>query len=200
MKKNPIFIFIGRGGAGKTTQMHKLEKLGYQRLVTATTRQKRAGEENGVDYYFYDEDKFLADTDIVLKTESEGLRYGVSLSKLYEAMQKDKSPIAQLNSTGVKMLENYVDPTQIKIIYLEISKQESIKRMVKRGQKLSYIAKRVKADDDFVSTKILQSYKSDVVRIDGMQSEGKVFFELLKIINQCETQNIMARYAQQYSR
>lgn len=72
--------------------------------------------------------------------------------------------------------------------------------MVKRGQKLSYIAKRVKADDDFVSTKILQSYKSDVILIDGMQSAGNVFYELLKIIDQCKTTNTMARYSQLYSR
>lgn len=200
MKKNPIFVFIGRGGAGKTTQMLKLERLGYQRLVTVTTRQKRAGEAEGVDYYFYDEDKFLADENIILKTESEGLRYGVSLKRLREVLQKNKSPMAQLNTAGAKLLENYVDPTQIKIIYLEIPKRESIKRMVKRGQKLSYIAKRVKADDDFVSAKILQSYKSEIFRIDGMQSEGKVFYELLKIINQCETQNTVVRYAQNYCR
>lgn len=42
-------ILIGKTGAGKTSIAKELEKLGYPRLITDTTRPMREGEKDGVD-------------------------------------------------------------------------------------------------------------------------------------------------------
>ncbi|MBN1695155.1 guanylate kinase [candidate division WOR-3 bacterium] len=55
-----ILIIAGPSGAGKTTVCKLLvkndDKLLYS--ISATTRKKRRGEKDGVDYYFIDEKKF----------------------------------------------------------------------------------------------------------------------------------------------
>ncbi len=55
-----IIIIAGPSGAGKTTVCKLLvendDKLIYS--ISATTREKRRGEKDGVDYYFINKDKF----------------------------------------------------------------------------------------------------------------------------------------------
>lgn len=56
-----------------------LERLGYNRLISYTTRKPKVGEVNGVDYYFVDRKKFdrLKDKDILMEwAERNGEMYG----------------------------------------------------------------------------------------------------------------------------
>ncbi len=55
-----IFIIAGPSGAGKTTVCRKLIKEDSKLLysISATTREKRKGEKDGVDYYFITEEEF----------------------------------------------------------------------------------------------------------------------------------------------
>jgi len=55
-----IFIIAGPSGAGKTTVCRKLIKNDSNLLysISATTREKRKGEKNAVDYYFITEEEF----------------------------------------------------------------------------------------------------------------------------------------------
>ncbi len=65
MKTNPNFLhklvlFCGPSGSGKTTIVHHLmQQFPMMRFsVSATTREKRANEEHGKDYYFLSVDEF----------------------------------------------------------------------------------------------------------------------------------------------
>ena len=61
MKNDKIIIFCGPSGAGKTTIMRRFcEKYGdiYAKCISCTTRQKREGEEDKLDYYFLDKNEF----------------------------------------------------------------------------------------------------------------------------------------------
>lgn len=55
-----LFVFCGPSGSGKTTIVHHLLKNHNQLSfsVSATTRNKRANETDGVDYYFITPDAF----------------------------------------------------------------------------------------------------------------------------------------------
>lgn len=60
--KSPLLILISApSGGGKTTlqQQLLLSRPGMTRVVTCTTRAPRAGERDGVDYYFLNADSFL---------------------------------------------------------------------------------------------------------------------------------------------
>lgn len=60
--KNSGFLFIvsGPAGSGKTTVCDRMlkEVPGLQRVVTSTTRAPRVGEQDKIDYYFFDHDTF----------------------------------------------------------------------------------------------------------------------------------------------
>ncbi len=53
-----ITLYIGKSAAGKDTYLHKMISCGIKPVVTYTTRPKRAGEEDGVDYNFTDRNTF----------------------------------------------------------------------------------------------------------------------------------------------
>lgn len=57
MKKS-FLICIGNSGGGKTTFIDNLPKGLYYNLRSWTTRTQRAGEQDGVKYFFVDEEKF----------------------------------------------------------------------------------------------------------------------------------------------
>lgn len=57
-----LIIFSAPSGAGKTTIVHHLlsKKFGLEFSISATTREKRAGEVDGKDYYYLSVEDFKA--------------------------------------------------------------------------------------------------------------------------------------------
>ncbi len=67
MSKGPLIILSGPSGSGKSTVIHELlgqgcgrrrSDLPLHRAVSLTTRPKRTGEQEGVDYHFCTEEEF----------------------------------------------------------------------------------------------------------------------------------------------
>lgn len=61
-RRGLLVVLSGPSGVGKDTAIDALKEQGFQihYVVTATTRQRRANEQHGVDYYFYSQDEFKA--------------------------------------------------------------------------------------------------------------------------------------------
>src|SRR3990167_550078 len=58
-KMAPLIVVSGASGSGKTTLCREISnKLGLYYGVSHTTREKREGERDGVDYYFIDKARF----------------------------------------------------------------------------------------------------------------------------------------------
>ena len=53
-----MIALIGMTCTGKDTTLQDLIKLGYEPIVSYTTRPKREGEINGVTYHFVSDDEF----------------------------------------------------------------------------------------------------------------------------------------------
>jgi guanylate kinase len=61
MRQGPLVIVSGPSASGKSTVVQRLleqNSLPLRRAVTATTRQKREGERDGVDYHFWTLERF----------------------------------------------------------------------------------------------------------------------------------------------
>lgn len=58
-----IFIISGPTGSGENTLCNEITKKFpvFKRLVAATTRPKRSGENDGTDYYFFSKERFLSE-------------------------------------------------------------------------------------------------------------------------------------------
>lgn len=53
-----IICIMGRSGSGKSTLESTLESLGYERIISCTTRPPRGNERDGVEYHFVSREKF----------------------------------------------------------------------------------------------------------------------------------------------
>lgn len=106
-----ILILIGKSGAGKDSIRDKLEKEGFQPIISATTRECRPSEADGKDYFFLSEEEFKLQVKSGQifehrKFESSNgmVYYGSKLMNL----DPDKDYIKVLDPEGAKTyIENY---------------------------------------------------------------------------------------------
>lgn len=119
-----IIILLGNSGSGKTTQIKKIEKeFNIDRIVTATTRAKRPGEKDKVDYYFVTSEEFED-----LKTSGELLEYAEYAGNFYGTIKRemkkytgDKNGIAAVEIQGIKNIKAVFKEKCVSI-YLKISR------------------------------------------------------------------------------
>ena len=109
MKNSLLIVLTGTSGSGKTTLCSRFltEFKQARRVITTTTRKPRAGETNGVDYYFEDKEHFLQ------KISSEGFfeyalvyenYYGVSRNAILGVNSRNDLIIC-LDVQGAKTLQ-----------------------------------------------------------------------------------------------
>ena len=83
----PLIVISGPSGVGKTAvveQVLRSAKLPLKRAITATTRQPRVGEIDGVDYYFWKRERFAIEEAagrMLEAAEYNGNRYGTPLTE-----------------------------------------------------------------------------------------------------------------------
>jgi guanylate kinase len=102
----PVLVVTGPSGAGKGTLIRKLvERVpGIEVTVSATTRERRRGEENGREYWFLSDAEFLAGVeqdDFLEHVEYvSGHRYGTLRSELKRISDKGHVPLLELETVG----------------------------------------------------------------------------------------------------
>lgn len=139
-----IVCILGRSGSGKSSVERSLEKLGFNRIISYTTREKRVGEVDGVDYNFISKEQFkrLIDLDALMEyTEYANNFYGAP------------KPIGTYNNIIVvesdgykKIKELYGD--QVTGVYIDTPINISESRALSRDGKNTDRKERNKADDE----------------------------------------------------
>lgn len=140
--KKKIIALVGGSGSGKTTIAHELEKKGFQRLVTTTTRKKRPGEVNRVDYHFVDREEFET-LNKVEENEYAGNLYGLTTKEIESKLKNSNQLVIVVDINGARSLQKAY-PNETQIVFIKISKQLMIKRLKRRGSVPSEIEDRLR--------------------------------------------------------
>jgi guanylate kinase len=100
-----VLVVTGPSGAGKGTLIRELvERVsGIEVTVSATTRERRRGEEDGREYWFLTDDEFLARVEFV-----SGHRYGTLRSELDRIAANGHVPLLELETEGALRVKREV--------------------------------------------------------------------------------------------
>lgn len=107
MKKGTFFVLSGPSGSGKGTVLQevlrKSDRIVYS--VSATSRSPRAGEVDGINYYFKSREEFetLIKADAFIEyTETYGNYYGTLKSEVENAIVNGKNIILEIDPVGAR--------------------------------------------------------------------------------------------------
>lgn len=138
-----MIVCVGASASGKTELAKILYKsYGYQKCVTTTTRNKRIGEKNGVDYHFVSEKEFaqLEGNDAFFEVSSyHGHSYGIQ--------KKDvkKQGLVIVEPKGANTLISKLGQN-IFVVYVKTSEKTREERMRLRNDPPQIIKERLLND------------------------------------------------------
>ena len=137
MRRGKTFIVSGPSGVGKSTVLGALleRQKNLYFSVSATTRQPRPGEENGVHYHFLTLDTFrewIAQDEFLEYAEFVGNYYGTPKKYVYAAMDEGKDVILDIEVQGANQVAEKM-PEAIRVFIAPPSWSELERRLVGRG-------------------------------------------------------------------
>lgn len=136
-KKGCIIVISGPSGVGKGTLIEKYldEHKDCYLSISATTRQPRVGEENGVSYHFVTKDEFMnliARGQMLEYNKYGDSFYGTPKAPLYEAIENGKVAIVEIDVHGFMQIRN--TNTDIFSIFISPPSIEQLReRLLMRG-------------------------------------------------------------------
>jgi guanylate kinase len=109
----PVFVVTGPSGAGKGTLIGLLlPRFPVLRpAVSATTREQRPGERDGVEYWFLDDDEFTRRVEaggFLEWVEYVGNRYGTLVSEIDRIREEGGAPLLELETEGALRVKKKV--------------------------------------------------------------------------------------------
>ena len=151
-----MIVLAGASASGKT-EIAKLlaSKYGITKIVTTTTRPKRKGEVDGVDYFFVDAKKFeqmIMEGKFVEYTLFNGNMYGSTKDQI----AKDKCVV--IDPAGLRSYIALKD-NSIVTFYLEADEDTRHQRMLARGDDIDKINSRIAHDREAFK-------KENIVKVD----------------------------------
>lgn len=134
-----LIIFSAPSGAGKSTIVHHLltKNLGLEFSVSATSRQPRGVEKQGIDYYFLSADKFRESIDnkefIEYEEVYKDLYYGTLRSEIDRISNKGNNIIFDVDVVGGLNIKKQFGDNALAIFVAPPSVNELLKRLNNRG-------------------------------------------------------------------
>lgn len=136
--KGKLVVISGFSGAGKGTLMKALMKEygdSYALSVSATTRNPRPGEMDGVDYFFVTKDKFeqmIAEDALIEYAQYVGNYYGTPKEYVQQQLDLGKNVILEIEIQGaIKIKEKFPDTV---LMFVTAPNANELKnRLVGRG-------------------------------------------------------------------
>jgi guanylate kinase len=111
MSSTPFIVTLtGPSCAGKSTLEARLKEVGFEAVISTTTRPPRAGEINGKSYHFIDKSEFkrLEATGFFVETvKFNGNYYGVSAQEIQRVADQGKPIVVIVEPEGWKQVRAY---------------------------------------------------------------------------------------------
>ncbi|MFA6598047.1 MAG: guanylate kinase [Ignavibacteriaceae bacterium] len=135
-KRGHIFVITAPSGTGKTTIIRSILKIMPDVVysISATTREKRPNEQDGVDYFFIDKETFQQRIDDQQFVEWEKVYdyfYGTPKSFVKKVISEGKSVLLEVEVKGALAIKK-VYPGAVMIYLLPPSLEELEKRLRER--------------------------------------------------------------------
>ena len=114
MKKGLLIVVSGPSGVGKGTILNKLmedEELKLAYSVSMTTREKRPGEEEGVNYYYVTKEQFeqaIENGEMLEHAEFVGNYYGTPLKEVERLRNEGRNVVLEIEVQGCRQVQEKV--------------------------------------------------------------------------------------------
>lgn len=172
MSKGMLIVVSGPSGCGKGTllaEVLKKDKFFYS--VSATTRNPRPGEIDGVNYYFMTKEKFeeIAENGGMLEYASYcGNYYGTPKKPVEDMLERGIHVILEIEVQGAMKIKEKC-PDALFVFILPPSLKELRRRLNKRGTETEEVIERRLGE---AAGEITQARKYDYTVVNGELSEA----------------------------
>ncbi len=134
MRKGNLFVLSGPSGAGKGTLVSRLLDVIPDAWVSvsATTRQPRPGESDGISYYFMDQSRFdelVSQGGFLEWATVHGNSYGTLKSSVQEHMETGFQVILEIDVQGALQVRKAMP--QAHLIFIEPPSIEELERRLR---------------------------------------------------------------------
>lgn len=181
-EKKKLFVISGSSGVGKGTVIEGFLKRNpdFSLSISYTTREKREGEIDGVNYFYVSKEEFLQgikNDEFLEWAEFSGNCYGTKKSFVEKCLKENKDLILEIETQGALQVKEKM-PESVLIFITPPSYEDLELRLRKRKtESEEAISKRL----DFVKLEIENSDKYDYKIVNDKLEDAIIEFE--KIIN-----------------
>ena len=175
-----VFVITGPSGVGKGTLIRTLrERMPELELaVSATTRQARPGESDGVDYHFVSDegfDRWVADGAFVEHAGYSGRRYGTLREELERRTARGVPVVLEIEVQGARQVADAM-PEALRIFIAPPSEEALRARLAGRGTddagqveaRLATAREELAAQDEFGHVVVNDRLEEAVAALEGI--------------------------------
>ena len=186
-----LFILSAPSGTGKSTIAGRLVQQleGIRKVVTATTREPRPGEEHGVDYIFMSKEEFEEGIEKGLFLEYAnvyGNYYGTPRDQIERNLKEGYDSLLVIDVQGAFKVKKLY-PDAVSVFLLPPSLEELKRRMVGRGYRDSNTQRRLST----ARGEIPCAREFDYIIINDFIDKAVEQLRSIIIASRCEKESIL---------